>query len=409
MRYAERVTLYLRRSRVCLAFSLLAAVLLAACSRPDDPAKGGGPPAVSVAAAASREIQEFDEFTARLEAPDTVEVRSRVAGTLTTVHFREGQLVKKGDPLFTIDPRPYAAEAARLEAQLAAARTQAEQAASEQARADKLVAIKGVSQQELDQLRSAARTAQANIKAAEAALVQARLNVEFSHIKAPVAGRTSRANVTAGNLVNVGDPVLTTVVSNDKVYAYFDASEAIYLKYMREARDGSRPSSRDAPNAVYLGLANEEGFPHSGKMDFVDNRLNPATASIRGRAVFDNKDGLYTPGLFARIKLVGSGKYPAVVVSDRAITTDQTRKVVLIVGKNNIVEQRAVKTGALVDGMRAVEGVKAGELVVVDGLLRAFPGAPVTPAVVQLDEHGRPLPPGPPAGAPKTAQPDKKS
>src|SRR5450830_571858 len=394
MRYAERVTLSLRRSQLGLAFPLLAAALLTACAKPDDPARGGGPPAVSVAAAATSDIQEFDEFTARLEAPDTVEVRSRVAGTLTTVHFREGQLVKKGDPLFTIDPRPYAAEAARLEAQLAAARTQAEQAASEQARADKLVAIKGVSQQELDQLRSTARTAQANIKAAEAALVQARLNMEFSHIKAPVAGRTSRANVTAGNLVNVGDPVLTTVVSNDKVYAYFDASEAIYLKYMREARDGSRPSSRDAPNAVYLGLANEEGFPHSGKMDFVDNRLNPATASIRGRAVFDNKDGLYTPGLFARIKLVGSGKYPAVVVSDRAITTDQTRKVVLIVGKNNIVEQRAVK---------------AGELVVVDGLLRAFPGAPVTPAVVQLDEHGRPLPPGPPAGAPKTAQPDKKA
>jgi len=406
MKYASCMAEPLRRTGAIAATALVSAILLTGCGKHDDPAKAGGPPPVSVAPAVAQEIQEFDEFTARLEAPDTVEVRSRVPGTLVTVHFREGQLVRKGDVLFTIDPRPFQAEAARLEAQVVAAKTQAEQSASELVRADKLVAIRGVSQQELDQLRSTVRTAQANIKAAEAAVVQARLNVEFTRIVAPVAGRTSRANVTVGNLVSVGDPVLTSVVSDDKVYAYFDASEAIYLKYMREARDGSRPSSRDTPNAVYLGLSNEEGYPHAGKMDFVDNRLNPATASIRGRAVFDNKDGLYTPGLFARIKLVGSGKYKATVVTDRAITTDQTRKVVLIVGQNNIVEQREVKTGALVDGMRAVQGVKPGELVVVDGLLRAFPGAPVTPQVVKIDDKGRPLPP-PPPGAPPAPAPAK--
>ena len=395
MHFARRILLLLLSlPLLLLLLPLLAA--LAGCGRHEQAAPGAGPPPVSVAPAVARDIQEFDEFTARLEAPDTVELRSRVAGTLVGVHFHEGQLVKKGAPLFSIDARPFAAEVARIEAQLAAARTQADQSASELTRAERLLPIRGVSQQEIDQLGAAARTAQANIRANQAALVQARLNLEFTRIAAPLAGRTSRANVTVGNLVGVGDPVLTSLVSSDRVYAYFDASEALYLKYMRAAREGSRPSSRDTPNAVFLGLSNEEGYPHAGHMDFVDNRLDPATASIRGRAVFDNKDGLFTPGLFARIKLVGSGKYRAIVVADRAISTDQTRKVVLIVGKNNIVEQREVRTGALVDGMRAVDGVKPGEMVVVDGLLRAFPGAPVRPAVVALDGHGRPLPPAPP-------------
>jgi len=373
---------------------------LAACAKEDPSKQQGQPPAVSVAPVVKKQVQEFDEFTGRLEAPHTVDVRARVAGTLTRVHFREGQFVKKGASLFTIDPRPYVAEAARLEAQLAATRTQSELNRSELARAEKLVAIRGVSQQELDQLKAALTNSTASIRAAEAALVQARLNVEFTNITAPIDGRTSRANVTEGNLVTIGDPVLTTMVSTDKVYAYFDASEALYLKYMRAAHEGSRSSSRDKPNIIYLGLANEEGFPHEGKMDFVDNRLNPATASLRGRAVFENKDDQFTPGLFARLKLIGSGAYTANLVTDRAITTDQTRKVVLVVGKNNIVEQREVKPGALVDGMRVVEGVKEGELVIVDGLLRAFPGAPVTPQVLKVDDKGMPIPAPPPAPAP---------
>jgi RND family efflux transporter MFP subunit len=383
--------------------ALASALVLAACGSREEPGQGGGPPAVSVAPVVKRQVQEFDEFTGRLEAPDTVDVRSRVPGTLVGVHFREGQLVKKGDLLFTIDPRQYAAEVARAEAQLLTARTQADLSKSEFARAEKLVAVRGVSQQEIDQLRSGQATAQANIKVYDAALTQARLNLEFTRITAPVAGRTSRANVTVGNLVNVGDAVLTTIVSSDKVYAYFDASEALYLKYTREAREGSRPSSRDAPNVVNLGLANEDGFPHKGKMDFVDNRLNPATATIRGRAVFDNKDGQFTPGLFARLQLVGSGNYAATVVTDRAITTDQTRKIVLVVGKNNIVEQREVKTGALIDRVRVVSGVKEGELVIVDGLLRAFPGAPVTPQVLKVDDKGMPIPAPPPGPAPAPA------
>lgn len=392
------------KKSLVLSLTPFLALLLAACGQsqggPGGPGGHGGPPPVSVAPAVQREVQEFDEFTARLEAPDTVEVRARVAGTVEAVRFKEGQVVKKGDPLFAIDSRGFRADVARAEAQIASLKTQSELAKADLARAEKLISVNAVSQQEIDQLRTTMRSADANLKGAEAALVQAKLNVEYANITAPVSGRTSRANVTPGNLVGVGDPVLTTLVSNDKVYAYFDASEATYLKYMRAAREGTRPSSRDVANPVQMGLSNEQGYPHQGKMDFVDNRLNPATASIRGRAVFDNKQGLFTPGLYARIKLIGSGTYQAVVVSDRAITTDQTRKIVLIVGQNNIVQPREIKPGALIDGMRVVEGVKPGEMVIVDGLLRAFPGAPVTPEVLKVDSLGMPIPAAPPGAAP---------
>jgi len=373
----------------------LVAMLLAACGqKPDGAAGHGGPPPVSVAPATQREVQEFDEFTARLEAPDTVDVRSRVAGTVEAVRFKEGQLVRKGDPLFTIDARGFKADVARAEAQSAAAKTQVDLTRAELARAEKLVSINAISGQEIDQLRAAQRAAEANLKAAEAAAAQSRLNIDYANVTSPVSGRTSRANVTPGNLVGVGDAVLTTVVSSDKVYAYFDASESTFLKYMRSAKPVS--------TVVQMGLSNEQGYPHTGKLDFVDNRLNPATASIRARAVFDNKNGQFTPGLYARVKLGGGSSYPGVVVPDRAITTDQTRKIVLIVGPNNIVQPRPVTPGALIDGMRVVDGVKAGEMVIVDGLLRAFPGAPVTPQVLKVDDKGMPIP-APPQGPPGAA------
>ncbi len=281
----------MRTNRLALPLSSLVVALLAACGQQQGGPGGhaGGPPPVSVAPATQRVIQEFDEFTARLEAPDTVEVRSRVAGTIEAVRFTEGEVVRKGQPLFTIDSRAFRAEVARAEAQVAALKTQAELARADLGRSEKLVSVNAVSQQEVDQLRATLRSAEANQKAAEAALVQARLNVEYANVTAPVSGRTSRANVTPGNLVGVGDAVLTTLVSSDRVYAYFDASEATYLKYMRAAK----PSTA----VVQMGLSNEQGYPHAGKLDFVDNRLNPATASIRARAVFDNKAGQFTPGL----------------------------------------------------------------------------------------------------------------
>ncbi len=385
----------MRTNRLALPLSSLVVALLVACGQQQGGPGGhaGGPPPVSVAPATQRVIQEFDEFTARLEAPDTVEVRSRVAGTIEAVRFTEGEVVRKGQPLFTIDSRAFRAEVARAEAQVAALKTQAELARADLGRSEKLVSVNAVSQQEVDQLRATLRSAEANQKAAEAALVQARLNVEYANVTAPVSGRTSRANVTPGNLVGVGDAVLTTLVSSDRVYAYFDASEATYLKYMRAAK----PSTA----VVQMGLSNEQGYPHAGKLDFVDNRLNPATASIRARAVFDNKAGQFTPGLYARVKLGGSESYTGVVVPDRAITTDQTHKVILIVGPNNIVQPRPVTPGALIDGMRVVDGVKPGELVIVDGLLRAFPGAPVTPQVLKVDDKGMPLPAAPAPAASK--------
>jgi len=358
----------------------------------------GGPPPVSVVSAVTREVQDFDEFSARLEAPDTVDLRARVAGTLERVHFREGQRVRRGELLFTIDPRPFAAEVARAEAQLAAARTQSELSRTELARAEKLLPIQAVSQQEIDQLRAALRNGEASVRALEAALQAAQLNLGFTRISSPIDGLVGRANVSAGNLVGVGEPVLTTVVSVDRVYAYFDASEAVYLKVGAAARAGTRPGARDAANPVLLALANEEGFPHRGRLDFVDNRLNPSTGSVRARAVFDNKEGRFTPGLSARVKLVGSGRYSATLVPERAITTDQTRKVVLVVGANNLVEPREVKLGALIDGMRVVQGLKTGERVIVEGQQRAFPGAPVTPQPLRTDDKGLPLPPAAPGG-----------
>jgi RND family efflux transporter MFP subunit len=308
--------------------------------------------------------------------------------------------VAKGDLLFTIDPRPFAAETARLQAQLNTAQTQAELTKSELVRAEKLLPMQAVSQQEVDQLRAAARNGDANVQAARAALNAAQLNLGFTRITAPISGRISRVNLTAGNLVAAGDPVLTTIVSMDKVYAYFDASESTYLRYAKGAQDGTRPSARENAVSVAMGLSNEEGFPHQGQMDFVDNRLNPATGSIQGRAVFDNKEGRLTPGLSARLKLAGSASYNATVVPERAITTDQTRKLVMVLGDKNVVLPREVKPGALTDGMRVVTGVKAGENIVVDGLLRVIPGMPVTPQMLKVDAQGMPIFPPPQQGGP---------
>jgi RND family efflux transporter MFP subunit len=380
--------------------SAVLAALCAGCSPSSAQGGPGGPPPVSVAPVVERAVQTSEDFSARIEAQETVELRSRVAGTLERVHFKEGQRVAKGALLFTIDPRPFAAEVERAQAQLASTRTQAELAAAELVRAEKLLPMQAVSQQEVDQLRAGARNAQAGERAARAALSSAQLSLGYTRITAPVAGRISRANVTPGNLVGVGEPVLTTLVASDKVQVWFDASEASYLRLAKAMRGGA------APSTVEVGLADEEGFPHKAKVDFVDNRLNPATGSIRVRATLDNKNGLFVPGLSARVRLESGAPTPATLVPERAIGTDQTRKVVLVVGANNVVAPREVQLGALTDGMRVVTGVKAGELIIVDGLQRAFPGAPVTPTVLKVDDKGMPIvpppaPPGPPGGEQK--------
>ncbi len=376
-----------------LAMLAVAAAFFAGCGPRQEQAHGpgaGGPPPVSVAPVTRRVVEEFDEFSARLAAVDQVEVRARVAGTLEKVHFRDGQVVSKGALLFTIDPRPFAAEVARQSAALASARSQASLASLQASRAERLLPLRAIAEQEADQFRAASQNAVAAVNAARAALDAARLNLDFTRIVAAIAGRASRTAVTAGNLVSVNEPVLTTIVSTDRVYAYFDASEATFLKYAPSV-------SSPRVSVVQMGLFNEEGFPHSGKMDFVDNRLNPATGSMQLRAVFDNKDGRFTPGLSAHVKVSAGKPYEATLVPDRAITTDQTRRVVLVVGPNRVVESREVKPGALIGGMRVVTGVKPGETIIVDGLQRAIPGAPVTPQLVQLDRDGKPLAP---AGGP---------
>jgi len=351
-------------------------------------AQGGPPmaPPVSAAPAVQKNVPLYDEFSGRIEAVETVEIRSRVAGTLERVHFRDGQELKRGELLFSIDARPFAAELARLEAQLASARSAEGLASSELARTRKLLEQKAVSQQEADQAEASVRNAQAAVRAAEASTASAKLNLGYTQVRAPIAGRASRANVTAGNLVGAADPVLTTLVAQDKVHAWFDVSEQAYL-HARSAMKGA------AAPKVDMGLADETGFPHQGTVDFVDNRLNPATGSIRMRAVFDNRDRRFVPGLFARVRLSGGTAAAAVLTPERAIGTDQSKRFVFVVGDDKVAQFREVKLGALVDGMRIVTGgLKAGELVVVSGLQRVRPGAPVQAQVLAVDPRhaGRP-------------------
>ena len=355
-----------------------------ATTAPETPA-----PQVSIASALERDVTEWDEFTGRLEAVESVEVRPRVTGYIESVNFTEGSTVRKGDLLFIIDPRPYRAELSKAEAELARAVARSELAASDAARSEKLVDIKAVSREEYDTRINASREAKADVAAARAAVDAAKLNLEFTRITAPISGRVSKAVVTAGNLVTGGSnaaTLLTTVVSLDPMYVTFEGDEQIYLKYAELSRRGERPSSRDAANPVLMGLANETDYPHRGEMVFVDNQIDPRTGTIRARASFSNKDGYLTPGLFARVKLLGHNSYHAVLVDDRAIGTDQSQKFVYVIDSQNKVTYRPVKVGRLTDGLRIVQqGLQPGENVVVNGLQRVRPGVVVAPERVAMD------------------------
>jgi len=384
--------------RVALRTGAMAALVaalsqLGACSDPAD-AQGGPPPAppVSVAPAVQRQVADSEEFSGRLEAAEYVELRPRVGGTVDKVHFADGALVRKGELLFSIDPRSFEAEAARAQSQLTATRARQELAQSELARAQKLLDSQAVSKQEVDQLSSGQRTAQADILGAEAALRIARLNIEYAQVRAPIAGRVSRANVTAGNVVN-DQSVLTSIAGVGKLHAYFDGSERTFLR-LKEAKAGNK-----APK-VRMALLDEPGFPHEGQVDFIDNRLNPQTGAIRMRATFDNAAGRFTPGLSTRLRMESATAYDAVLVPERAIGTDQTKKFVYVVAADGKPQFREVRLGALADGMRIVQGgVKGGEHVVVDGLQRIQPGTTVAPQLLQVDAKGMPVFP-PPGGGP---------
>lgn len=356
--------------------------LIAACSRSDatNQPQGAPPaPSVSVSKVLQREVVRYDEYTGRVEAVESVELRPRVGGYLQSVHFKAGTEVKKGQLLFVIDPRPFQAEYERLRAEEQRAVTRLELARSDLARAERLLEARAVSQEELDSRRAARREAEASLGAGRAAVSAAKLNLEFTRVSAPIDGRIGRALVTEGNLVsgpNAGAAtLLTTIVSLDPAYVYFDADERALLEYIELDRSGERKSSRVTRTPVEVGLSTDEGFPHKGYMDFVDNRLDPNTGTIRGRAVVANPDRILTPGMFARVRLPGTGKYQATLVSDRAIASDQSNKFVLTVAEDGTVEYRRVKVGPVVEGMRAVlEGLKPGDRVITNGMQRVRPG-----------------------------------
>lgn len=350
----------------------------------DKPPAPPPPPTVTVAAVAEHDVTNWEEFTGRLEAMDAVEIRPRTSGYITRVAFTDGTEVRRGEVLFEIDPRPYAADLARAAAELERARTTAALAARDASRAQRLVAAGAISREEFDASVTAESAGAAAVRVAEAALTTARLNLEWTEVRSPIAGRVSRAAVTVGNLVQAGPPgatLLTTVVSIDPIYAYFDADEQTYLKHAAFPRGDARAGREP----VYLGLANEQGFPHQGHLDFVDNRLNPETGTIRLRAVFSNKERLFTPGLYARLKLAGSGHYRAPLILDGAIGTDQDKKFVLVLNPDSTVAYRPVQLGPLVQGLRVVvEGVKAGDTIVINGLQRVRPGAKVMPIAAPM-------------------------
>lgn len=373
--------------RLSIAAVTLLALTLSACHKPESAPQVA--PQVAVAKVVIRKVQDWDEYTGRLQAVDSVEIRPRVSGYVEQVAFAEGKLVKRGDLLFLIDPRPYQADYDRANAELVSSRTALDLANVELDRVRKLKDTGAVSQEEFDERLSAVHSAEAKVTSAKASLDSAMLNLTFTRVTSPIDGRVSRAEVTRGNLVTGGSnggTLLTTVVSVSPIYVYFDASESAYLHYGELARNGQRPSSREVANPVQLGLVNEQGYPHVGHMDFVDNQLDPQTGTIRGRAVFDNADGLFIPGLYARIRLLGSGLYDATMVQDSAIGTDQSQKYVLVVDANNQVAYRPVKLGPLVDGLRVVkEGLKPDDTIVVSGLQQIHPGMAITPKRVSME------------------------
>ena len=351
-------------------------------------------PAVVVATPLAIRMAEWDEYTGRFEPTDRVDVRARVDGYVSSIHFRDGVIVKTGDLLFVIDPRPYEAVLEGARADVVRAETRVELATTDFARGEEIFAIKGISQEEFDQRAQAKKEAEASLVVARASERAAALNVEFTSVRAPMSGRISENFVSVGNLVSggqAGSTLLTTIVAIDPIQFVFDASEADYLKYSRLNVKGDRRSSRDAPNPVRIRLLDETSFTHTGTMDFVDNRLDPTTGTIRGRAIVPNPGGFLTPGQFGRLQLLGSGEFEALLVPDSAILSDQSRRFVWTLNQDNIPEQRVVEPGNLERGLRIVRaGLERGDRVVINGMQRVRPGAKVAPTEGKIE---------PPAGS----------
>jgi multidrug efflux system membrane fusion protein len=394
------------KGRMSTALLVAGACLLAAaagCGR-ETTVVTPPPPEVSVSQPIEEPVQENLEGTGRTSAVESVEVRARVTGYITKVAFTDGALVKVGDLLFEIDPREYQAAVLRAEGQVARLRAQLARAESEVARNQALRPSGAASARELERAIAERGAAEGELKTTLAQLETARLDLEFTRVTAPIAGRVSRAEVTAGNLVVVGPtggPLLTTIVSLDPIYVDFDTDERAIVRLRKEAiaqNGAATPENvRAAAVPVFVALAEEKDFPHRGTIDFVDNQVDPSTGTIRIRAVLPNPNGLLTPGLFVRVRVPVSQARPTVLVTDRAIGTDQDRKYVLVVNDKNVVEYRPVRLGGMHDGLRAVtEGLTPAEWVIVNGIQRVRPGVTVTPQKVSMR-------PGPPAAAPPAA------
>jgi len=367
---------------LALLIVLLAPALSGCGDKPPAPA-ASAPPPVTVAQPVKRTVTDWDEFTGRFEAVAEVQVRARVGGFVTSVEFRDGAIVHAGDLLYVIDARPFEAVALQAEGQLADARGKAELAKRELDRALTLNVTQAVSDSVVDQRRQALQAARAAETQADGLLKAAKLNIEFSHVLAPITGRVSRHLISAGNLVQGsegGATLLTSIVSLDPIYVYFDMDEATYQRNNRLWHEGRRPSSRDTPNPVQVTLVGETKPSHDGTMNFLDNRLDVSTGTLRGRAVVPNKDLSILPGQFGRVRLIGSAPYEALLLPDAAIATDQSRKIVFVVKADDTVEARPVMLGPLDEGLRVVrEGLKAEDRVIVEGLQRARVGAKVSP------------------------------
>ena len=372
-------------------------ILLAACG--GNAQQQMPPPDVSVSPVVQKSVSQWDEYSGHVEAIESAEIRPRVAGHLSKIHYPEGGLVEKGQLLFTIDSREYRAAADAARADGASAEARLALAKEELDRAEKLIGERAISQGELDTRRMEAQQADADLLAARAHVVEAELDYGFTRVTAPFAGRAGAALVKPGNLVVPNETLLTTLVSVDPVYVTFTGDERAYLRYQELVRRGNRESPRDGATPVLVGLSNEEGFPHKGQVDFVDNALNPETGTIRARAVLPNPDGRFTPGLFARVRLLGEAQQSALLIHEQAVLTDQDRRYVYIAGKENTAERRDVKLGPIVEGLVVVEsGLKPGDKVIVNGMRKIFfPGQPVKPRVVPMDQPNLP-PPAPPAG-----------
>ena len=371
------------RAGVLVIVVVLAAFASAACSPSEAQTAPPPPTEVDAAQVVSRAARQWDEFTGRIAAPDAVDIRARVSGYIERIAFKEGDEVKAGALLFVIDPRPYRAAYDSAVAQLERARATAQLAQTQDQRAQALIGADAISRDEFETRRAGLSQSSADVRAAEAAVATAKLSLGFTEVRSPIAGRVSRAMLTVGNLAQADQSVLTSVVSQDPVYVYFQPDEQTFLRYAELARKGARARSA---NAVRVGLATDTGYPYAGTVNFVNNQVDPATGTINLRAVLPNRNRVFTPGLFARVQLEGSPEVTALLIDDKAVMTDQDRKYVYVVGPENKVTRKDIVLGGLIDGLRAVRsGLDAHDKVIVGGLQKIFaPNTAIKPNLVVM-------------------------